>query len=196
MYRHIYAIAGILVVLTAASIGSTHAKSAASSALQVVVTNPSTNPVPVVTRGPVSLANDQNNPLPVRDVDAISRTPVRFAAGVGWADGTTSAVGNDSYTVPSGKTLVVQSIIADSYRFPGGEILCEMGLAEKFGIDFSIPVQDQGKDADGFEHFTGNFIGTLYFPSGTILAAYGTRNDGTNEAGANIIVTGYLVNAS
>ena len=211
MYRHIYAIAGILVILTAASIGSTHAKHvAASNPLQVFVTNSTGSPVPVAPQGTtsisgavtisnqptVSLSNNATNPVPVRDVDVEARTPVTIFMGVELPENDTDDDGPVDYVVPTGKRLVVQTVISNTFQFPGGEKLVEAGISQVYGARRSIPVQDTGKDFDGFEHIVGTFTGIIYYDSGAQLRAYAVRDKSTGEGLQDLILTGYLEDAT
>ena len=56
--RHLYAVGGILTILTAASFGSIHYKSVAASApaSNVFVTNPTSSPVPTQAQGTTQVA--------------------------------------------------------------------------------------------------------------------------------------------
>lgn len=208
LHRHFYPVAGIFAILTAASLGSGHAKTlaAASNPLNVVVTNSSSNPVPVAPQGTtnvavtnqptVNLANSASSPVPVQDVDIAARTPVTIFMGVNLPENDTEDDGVVDYIVPSGKRLVVQTVISSTFQFPGGEKLVEAGISQVFGVRRSIPVQDTGKDFDGFEHITGAFTGILYYDSGAQLRAYAVRDKSTGEGQQDLILTGYLENAT
>ena len=218
MYRHLYAIAAILAVLTAASIGTTHAKRiAANNPLQVFVTNSTTSAVPVAPQGTttvsgtvnlangaavaisneptVNLSNDANNPVPVRDVDVASRTPITLHNAITMDDGTPNAAGDDMYVVPAGKRLVVQNVFVSTFEFPVGEQLTQAGILQEGGLTFSIPTQDQGEDTENNEHVNGYFTGAIYFSAGAVLTDYASRSSKTGSADIGVMISGYLENA-
>src|SRR4051794_6422064 len=87
IYRHIYAIAGLGVVLAAVSAASPALKAKVPSTQQVIVANTAANPVPVSiggtanVSGTVNIGNPGGSPVPVRDVDDHARTPFHFITG-------------------------------------------------------------------------------------------------------------------
>jgi hypothetical protein len=65
----------------------------------VRVVNTQSEPVPVTLQGTTQI--DTSTPIPVKDVDRQVRQPVQFSLYI---------PGNDSYTVPAGKQLVIEFV--------------------------------------------------------------------------------------
>lgn len=200
--RRLYGILGLVAALTVAGIASPPVRKAAGNVMQVFVTNTTSNPVPTTVQGvahvvgTVALSNDANNPLPVHEVSASVRTPVQFTNGLSFANSQDEAVSPDLYTVPAGKRLVVQSIIVSSFQVPTGQKIVEMALSQKFDDKFPVTLAYTGTDDGGYEHYVGNFSGTLYISAGKILRMYAQRSSTAGVCAASMTVAGYLEDAS
>ena len=200
IYKHVYAIFGLGIVLAALSVANSKALVRSSPTQSVLVTNTNANPVrtsPVGNTsvvGSVGITNGVDSPLPVRNVDAVTHVPISISGGVSFADGQVEQGGSVFYTVPAGKRLVVQSMIAKSFQLPQGQKLVDVSLGAVSDTSYTIPVQFQGTDDDGYDHFAGAFAGTIYFYSGNQIRVLATRDLSTGFAAASVAINGYLEN--
>ena len=202
--RHAYAITGILIVLTAANAGSYHAKKAAMSPLQVVVTNTSSNPVPtsisniarvfventattpVPTSGTVALTNTSTNPVPI-----VSPAPQPFNQEVelDMTQGTTQS-SMLAFTVPTGKTLVLTNEYLHA-NTPKGEVLIHVLI--NFNAQY-VPIDVSDSVTDGIDqYFTGRAYGQIYIPGGSQVGIAAGRYDDTGSAAIRVGFDGYLI---
>jgi hypothetical protein len=218
--RHLYAIAGLATVLTAASFGSPHTRAVALRAptSNVVVTNTSGNPVPTSAQGTtqvagtvaisgtpsvqlsgvpsVTITNDSSSPLPVTSVDVAARTPVDAFNTLTYPDGQIGG-GNRVYQVPFGKRLVLQSLSIWA-TLGSGEGLAQCTLDRSDDVNpmsFPVFMQHQGKDFGGNEHFVGSITGPIYFNGGASVSGSYLRDSGVGTITVNLSMTGYLENA-
>jgi len=123
--RHAYAILGMLTILAAAGIGSSHHSATVRINPQAVnVVNTTSNPVPTSAQGTtqvagnvsasqsgawsVGVSNTTSNPVPVQDMGESQRTPIRISGGVSIVNAVTGL--STMYQVPSNKVLVIESI--------------------------------------------------------------------------------------
>src|SRR3569832_9481 len=107
--RHLYAICGLGLILTAITLGSSKA-GLRVPAQNVLVTNASV-PITLSPSASVQVSNKQSSgPLLVRDVDAYGRTPVE-GWGYGVSDEPATGTSVNLYTVPAGKRFVVQTLV-------------------------------------------------------------------------------------
>ena len=200
IYRHVYAIVGLGIVLAALSVASPSIKAKAPSTQNVFVTNTASNPVPVAVNGTanisgtVNIGNNSSAPIPVVEVTAAQRIPKTFETGIYFNTGATDSY-NTFYTVPDGKVLVVQSVTVQSFQMPAGEHMISMGLGALYAAQRPIVIGFQGNDFDGYPLFVGNFTGTMRFGPGSQVRVYGIRDSGTGACGGEAVVEGYLENA-
>jgi hypothetical protein len=202
MHRHVYAVIFLGAVLAALSVANSPLRKAAPPTTPVIVTNTSSNPVPTTTvgtasvSGSVGITNPASSPVPVQDVEVAARIPLKLSGSVFLNVGEFEDAGSNFYTVPAGKRLVIESMFAASFQVPTGQRLVQVALGQLSDNSYSIPVQYQGTDDTGYEHFYGTFTGKLFFNAGAQLRVIATRSSSAGEASANVQVIGYLENAS
>jgi len=152
--RHLYAIGGIMAVLTAASFGTGHYKAAfAPATSNVLVTNTAAQPVPtqaqgttqvagtvglstgtkVGINGTVSLDPSTSVNLPYNDASPLSvktqdthRIPVHTEYNFAILPQNNTAGFQDMYTVPGGKRLVIEEM----YAYVAGDSSNPMSFTE------------------------------------------------------------------
>jgi hypothetical protein len=200
IFRYAYAIGALAAVGTAASLIHPWSKvQAAPGAAPVFVTNTTADPVPTIAQGTTIVAGTvalSNAVVPVRDVDVASRTPVSLSGSVTFDSNQVENVGGIFYTVPTGKRLVVQSLIATSFQLPAGQRMADMSLAPLNENAHALPLTYNGADSDSYEHYVGAFAGTMYLKAGMRLRLYAQRNMTGGQCAASILLEGYLENAS
>ena len=123
---------------------------AAPSAQPVIVTNPVSNPVmvknvdnsvtvtnsadnPVIVKSAdnsITVANSTANPVPVKNVEKEVQQP--FQQKVDWTNDPTYSGGGGSFTVPTGKRLVIE------------QISCQVGLTQGQAMAFSVQTTVNG----------------------------------------------------
>ena len=199
--RHFYAIGGILVVLSAASLGAGGKTVARTSPLQVVVTNTTSNPVntkavgttqvsgSVSISGAVTLNN--TTPIVVHD-DGGGRTPVMSTLHV-IIQPTDFAVFTNVYTVPQGYEFVLQTEAISGDLSPSDTL--DRAQLFKNGTSYEIPISySQTTNNPVFSrHYQGVSTGTYYFAQGEGVDVDLLRSDPTNSAAIDVMISGYLV---
>ena len=214
--RHVYAITGLVSILAAASLATSrgHAAVAAGSA-PVTVMNTAVNPVPmsgsvsatvsgtvavtqsgtwnvgqtgtwdVAVPDPVTVQTG-TTPLSVTDASASSRTSVEIDLSSTFQTGDTVSGTNATYTVPTGKRLVLEYISAFGGLQPGQKMLeCDLN-----NLVF-IPFTDNGSDSAS-EYFTFSQPVKFAFNGGTTVSIGATRNSTSNGGLIQVHGFGYL----
>lgn len=207
--RHLYAIAAIGAVLTAASFGTGHAKAAPpnSSSSNVIVTNTTAQPVPTAPQGTTQVAgtvglsngtavginNNSANPVPVIDVASdLTKTPVGTEEGFD-VTGNSGAT-RQLFTVPAGKLLVIQT----EYVFatlPTGQNLLGAQL-DMVNSGLGVMLNFEARGDNGIDAcFSGQSNGIIYVKAGDTVNASCGRSLGAGTASFDVGFQGYLVDA-
>jgi len=200
--RHFYAVGGILVVLSAASLGA-GGRASRTQPMPVTVTNTTNNPVnthavgttqvsgSVSISGAVTLNN--SSPIVVHD-DGGGRTPIMVNQSVIIQPGDLG-VFTDVYTVPQGYEFVLQTE-AISGDLDSSDTLDRAQLF-KAQSSYEIPVSySQTTNNPVFvRHYQGSSTGTYYFAPGETVDVDLLRSDPTNSATVEVMISGYLVPA-
>ena len=214
--RHVYAIAGLVSLLAAASLATSRGGAVAvTGTAPVLVMNNASSPVPVT--GTVSatvsgtVAATQSGawnvgqsgtwnvgvpdpvtvqtgttPLAVTDSGATSRTPKEVDLSSTFQNGDTVTGTNATYTVPSGKRLILEYVSAFGGLQPGQHMLeCDLN-----NVVF-IPFTDNGSDAAS-EYFTFSQPVKFAFGAGTTIGISATRNSSSNGGLVQVHGFGYL----
>jgi hypothetical protein len=189
--RHLYAIAGIAVLLTAVSFGS-KGTVRQQKATSVLVTN---SAVPVTLSGAqsINVKSSKDAPVLVRDVDAAARVHV---------DGTESDSGQafgvdvDLYEVPVGKRLIVEGMSIRAFG-PAIEVVAMSAQRESPSGDFlsyGVVAHSQGTNGFGNAIYVGTIDTPLHITGGTKLVASVSKNT-INDVTMTVVAsfTGYLV---
>lgn len=205
--RHIYAIAGLATVLTAASYGTGHYR-ANSQTQPVSVTNTGANPVPVtgnvgisgtptmaisgtpnvnVSGTPnVKVSNDNASPVPVQVVNAAATQSLQFQFYL-TINANEPAGEYTFYTVPANKTFVIDYVSVDGYIASGAKFYSTTINDEV------IHLQDDGNDGTGFDWWSVSQPMNYRISAGTPATMQMERNGGYNfGAGSDVVVTGHL----
>ena len=198
--RHFYAVAGIIVVLSAASLGAGGKTAARPQPMPVVVTNTIANPVntkavgTTAVSGSVNVAGSVsiNNSAPIDVNEAFSnRTPVNVTAELAVDPG--SYGGHiPVYTVPAGKMLILQSEWLDA-RFFAGQYIESVSLdLEGAGTLMCLSYEDRG-NIGPYHVYNGNTYATCYLPAGTTINLNGVRTASAEDCVFDVGISGYLV---
>jgi hypothetical protein len=192
--RHLYAICGLGIILTAITLGSNKAI-LRTPAQNVLVTN-SAVPVVLSPLASVQVSNKKaDGPLNVRDVDTYARIPVE-GYGSGTIEEPTTGTFVLLYTVPVGKRLIVQSLVfrADTpvgQEIAGGAVNCvNASGATDLLAPFKIDVQPL--NAAGTPFFFGTAQTPIFVGSGGTLQVFVNRNGHDGNAGFFASFAGYL----
>ena len=220
MSRHVYAICGILLVLTAASAGSNHMKKAAVSPVNVFVTNPATSPA--IVSGQVFVTNPAGSPIPTSvsniarvQVENTATTPVPTSGSVAITNTSTNPVpvvgaipepfneeveldfspGDTqgsmlAFTAPAGKMLVLTNEYLHANLIKG-QVLIHV-LVSFNGQE--MPIDVAASETDGADqYFTGRAYGQVYIPGGTPVGIRAGRFDDTGAGAVRVGFNGYLI---
>ena len=222
--RHLYAIGGIMAILTAGSYGTARLKTApyAPAASNVFVTNTTANPVPTAAQGTTQVAgnvglvagtkvgvngtvllnpesqvqvnNSAAGPLMVRD--ATPRTPLTIHKGANIPDGETSTGTQLIYQVPQDKMLVIQQIFGTETN-PAGEhvIMSDIDTDNGSNDPHFFPVQFVNEGTNYYERGNAMAQTTIYVEPGSVLNIFALRNGSTGTTMVTIGFSGYLVDA-
>lgn len=188
--KHFYAITGLVVLLTAISVGSNRVQTK-SSATSVLVTN-STIPVTLsASSAALKIGNSKSDPIPVRDVDVANRTHVHGSENSGFEDGS-DFTSFFLYTAPLGKKLIVQGISLRAL-LPAGQNL--WGVAVHTGSErYFVKVERQGKAFDGRDVFVAQMDAPIESTYPGTIEVFISRDQKAGEALVSADLTGYLVN--
>ena len=176
--RHLYAVGGIMAVLTAASFGTAHYKA----------------PPPAMSN--VIVANTPAQPIPVKD--SSGHTPITIEnSNITITDGNGSVDNVAVYTVPAGKRLIIQTLFGAA-NGPANEPIA-IGLmkagtgANLKDINFQLQTSPSvtGESLQTYLQST-----TLSFEAGSPITISFGRTDITGLTRADFGFSGYLENAS
>lgn len=192
--RHFYAIAGILVILTAASLGAGGQSLAKTQPMQVFVTNSTSNPVNTKAVGTTQVSGTvtvgNSSPIVVHN-DSDDRIPVRVEKNVSLDEGTSGIV-SGMYQVPAGKMLVMETE-ALTTSLAVGDHLISAAFKVSGSFDF-VPIKFSLDAATSTgNYYSGVSTGKYYFTEGTFLLYDVARSDSTNATNAQLEFSGYLV---
>lgn len=175
----------LLIAFSAMFLGATVFRApiaeAAKNAMEVIVTNDATQPVPV---------HEQQRTTPVQAADfATFPTGDRFSSTV------------TLYTIPAGKMLIIESVSTSSHLNPNDRVLdvrFEVNIAG-FASSYTIYLQpaDEGIfTGTNVRTFRGTSVTRAYAGPGTTVTATGVR-DGTSLSGTALYlaIAGQLVDA-
>jgi len=179
--RHIYAVAAIGLVLTAASFGTGHAKLKGA---------PSATPTNVV------VVNSAASPANTRDVTLAGRTPINVQLPQQTiVDGTGSVDHVPMYTVPAGKRLIIQQVYGLATG-PTGEYVALGFFAVTDGSNNRLfPIVFDSQDTPGGN--IGHCMSNVYYPvdPGMSIQLSLGRTGLTGSTVAIVGFAGYLENA-
>lgn len=191
--RHFYAIGGILVVLSAASLGAGGKVASKPIPMPVNVTNPTSNPVntkavgTTQVSGSVTVAN--TGPISVQQ-DLTNLVPVGLTVDVHYDEGVVSSA-NTIYTVPAGKMLVLQAETMSATMDETSYVLEARLYREGTSADMPIPISNAFGPNETAT--SGAFDGTYYVPENTKIGATALRANGDGDALFHFGISGYLV---
>lgn len=184
--RHLYAIAGLIAVLTALSVGSSRPQTK-GSATSVLVTNTNV-PVSISNTPSVKLQNSASSPLLVRDVDVSSRIHVEKTAIATFED--TIGLTLQPYTVPAGKRLIIEGLSVRGSCY-SDNTFTRMTVSSG---SFFYPLEFQAQPADHNTDlgFVANMNAPFQVGSGQVLnVSVAVRKVG--YASVSACFTGYLI---
>jgi hypothetical protein len=204
--RHFYAVAGIILVLSALSLGAGgKGATARTQPMQVVVTNSTANPVntkavgttavsgsvsvsgPVAVSGSVDIGNTQ--PIAVKNDDS-DREPVNVSALMGQGAGTAGS-NQVVYAVPAGKMFVLQAESFQGQVQAGQQISIGRLDLNPFGL---VALNYDEKGSIGSSEWFGGVSNSIYYLSaGTIVSLAVSRSAADGNAEYRISLSGYLV---
>jgi|KBSMisStandDraft_5_1062788.scaffolds.fasta_scaffold98172_4 hypothetical protein len=193
--RYLTVALGLLVcVLTISVITVRHAEAQRGPAPSDV--NVVRMPNVVISGTPlVTVANPAGNPVSVRDVDNPDAHPFQIAMNV-VLDG--SNVGDESFTVPAGKRLIIDQVSIDS-AVPVGDkvrisIITEAGL---FQVSHAMNVVPRGTfhlpPDQVFDVFEATHLTRLFAEGGSNVGLHVSRNDTAGRAGVYFAISGHLI---
>jgi len=204
--RHFYAITGIIVILSALSLGAGGKRAATrSQPMQVNVVNSTTSPVntkaigttavsgtvgvsgTVAVSGSVNVGNTQ--PIAVKNDDS-DREPVNVSALMSQGSGTAGS-NQVVYTVPAGKMLVLQAESFQGQVQAGQQISIGRLDLNPFGL-VALNYDEKGSIGSS-EWFGGVSSATYYLSAGTIVSLAVSRSASDGNAEYRISLSGYLV---
>jgi hypothetical protein len=204
--RHLYAVGGILVLLTALSLGAGGKGAARTQPMPVNVINSTLNPVntkavgttavsgsvsvagSVDVSGTVNIGNSQ--PIAVKNDDS-DRTPVSVYEIMGQGSGTAGSF-KVIYTVPAGKMLVLQTETFEG-QLPGGQQIA-IGRLDLNPIAPLITLNYDWKGSiSSTDFFQGVSSAVYYLGSGTVISLSVARSDASGNAEYKVGLSGYLV---
>lgn len=150
---------------------------------KVVVTNGSTNPVPVNVQNEVTTRNANepgSHPFVVSGTDANN----------------TGSVALIQFTVPAGKRLVIESVTVKA-AVPAGQtvytaLVSTLDSAAMVANDQYLALTPQGTDLGGDNQFAGTHPIHTYSDSGLLQVSL-ARNNSTGTWNAYASISGYLV---
>ena len=192
--RHLYAVIGLVTILSAISLSSSHLRKTPTQTQNVnVVNTPNVNvsSLPAVQMGSganIRINNTAATPVPV-DEDA-SHSPIRVSGTVPISDGQLSGSIADVYDVPSGYVLIIQAVYGYA-TLPAGQKVVAASVA-----GFPVPFTDRGS-SNSTEYADGSTtqIGYLLSP-GTSVDFSATRSDSSSSPAITVGFIGYLVPVS
>jgi hypothetical protein len=157
----------------------------------VLVINALSEPVPVT--GTVNVGNLGNGPLPVRDVDN-GLQPFHESVGLFLAGGN-SGNSETLLTVPAGKRFILETVSARAelaaVDTPNRvEIITQLGGKP---VLHEILLSRQGLNLNGQPVFVGTHSIRAYSDPGTEVKFQFSRSDTTNNASADVTISGYFV---
>lgn len=184
--RHLYAIAGLAILVTATSLGSSKAQTKAPPT-NVIVTN-STVPVTLSGSPSVKVASSKSDPVLVRDVDVASRTLVqKFQIG-----SYTEGIGRQLtvYTVPAGKRLVVQAL-AVRCSLGTGQWVTRMTI-NTTNYFYPLFFKAQGPDHNDDYEYVAHLDAPVYIAGGSTLDVITSKNIDQGAWSFSVSFNGYL----
>ena len=197
--RHLYAIAGLVGILTIGSLASSRGNTRVSGGAPVVVTNTTSNPIPTSAQGitqvsgNISVSNTAANAVFVRD--GSGHTTFFGQASTQFFDGSDTAESDSEFTVPAGKQFIVQQVIATA----------QIGYGEKVTLvnvsyHLAVPLLDQGDmlvnglNSEHIEYYEANFP-TQYIIGEGPVGIVSKRNSFSGSGRVDVLMFGYLQDA-
>lgn len=151
--------------------------------VNVNVTNPISDPVPVTIQGHVTT---HNGDTAVQPYDQFDNTQIDNGLS-----GSTIA-----FNVPAGKRLVIESVTVYA-ALPSGENIWQVGMSttnNNQSISHTIAVTPQGQDDNGLVRFSGTFALRSFSDAGpTSVTFIFSRNSTTGLGFAGASLSGYLL---
>jgi hypothetical protein len=143
----------------------------------------------------VFVTNSSEQPVPVRDVQAITRTP--FKASVSLAMGVGTISNSETIQIPAGKMFVAEFVSARG-TVPQDQSIMHLSFIDSEGLSHYLPWSDQGLDSGFTPHrvFVAAQQLRIYATEPTLVVGV-ARNAGDGLAPSIIVtVNGYLVDCS
>ncbi len=140
----------------------------------------------------VVVVNETDQAVPVRDVGREAREPFHRQFALDWSDG--SGFSTASYSVPSGKRLVVEYASLSAYLPASGQtmfvrITTSVGGAEAF---HTLALQKR-EDYGVLKQFEGAHLVRLYADPATTVRVAAGRLPAADTANCTLTLSGYLV---
>ena len=186
----------VLVVNSAAS----PARTAIVGAVTATIANTAAEPVPVAVQGtptvglsgPVTIGNDDQEAIPVRNLADPARRPW-IGGGQMIIDPGETFESEQFISVPPGQVLVVEAVTFQ-LDVPTGQVAYEgtiLGSANGDGEIFRMPLTPLPKVVPAFDRFGTVQRTSINVSGGLVVAA--SRNSNVGTGIVNVAISGYLV---
>jgi hypothetical protein len=144
--------------------------------------------------GEVNVTNSSSSPVATRDVENPARNPFQRAFLVTFSP--TETQKSDTFTVPSGKRLVIEQISVDGFVASGQKVRAALLANTNSDLaTFGVEMVPQGSFPGQGDVFVGNEHLRVYADPGTTVFVTLRRNDGTGDGRFEVGLSGYLVDA-
>jgi hypothetical protein len=138
------------------------------------------------------VVNDTDQAVPVREVGRETREPFHRQFVLDWSDGSGFSTG--SYSVPSGKRLVVEYASLSAYLPPSGQTMFVRVTTTVGGADaFHTLAVQKREDYGLLKQFEGAHLVRLYADSATTVRVAAGRLPAAEVANCTLTLSGYLV---
>jgi len=215
--HHIYAILGFGIILAGASVANPALKKAPAATQPVIVTNTASTPVPVIgtvnigntvgsavpvsvlgtpnvsanVSGTVNIGNPGGSPVLVRNVDEKARIAFDLPAELNLSASDSDATSEQFYTVPLGKTLVLESVTLVPGQMVPGQRMVALGF--NGGSQYRLEIHDNGTDQGGHVQQVATLRGTVRIRQGLPLSIFAVRDEaGPVPCRIDAVFNGYL----
>ncbi len=140
----------------------------------------------------VLVVNETDQAVPVRDVGREMREPFHHQFSLDWSDGNDFSTA--SYSVPSGKRLVVEYASLSAYLPPSGQTMFVRILTTVGGADaFHTLALQKREDYGVLKQFEGAHLVRLYADPATTVRVSAGRLPAADPANCTVTLSGYLV---
>jgi hypothetical protein len=192
--RHFYAIVGIIVILSALSMGAGGKSAARTQPMPVNVINSTLNPVNTRAVGTTAVSGSVNinnsAPIAVQE-DFSNRTPVGVLVTLNQADGVVFNT-DDIYTVPAGKMLVIETESFEG-QVPAGESIIRAKMQQSSVTSLMNLNFGYTGTINSLNIYEGETNGKYFVPAGTTIYVLVGRSGSDGNASYTASLSGYLV---